>query len=130
MTSSGPSSPSGFFRHDEAGARHFGAHAKPTLITGAEESFEEQHRARKRRYTMLMAWRIPCLVAAAVVYSATGNGLAAMLVVLVSVPLPWIAVLIANDRPPRRKDEPSRYLERRRMDRRSIEAAHHQTIEG
>jgi hypothetical protein len=27
----------------------------------------------------------------------------------VSIPLPWIAVLIANDRPPRRAEEPRRY---------------------
>jgi hypothetical protein len=30
-----------------------------------------------------------------------------------SIPLPWIAVLIANDRPPRRAEEPRRYEARR-----------------
>jgi hypothetical protein len=29
--------------------------------------------------------------------------------VAASVPLPWMAVLIANDRPPRRTDEPRRF---------------------
>ena len=29
------------------------------------------------------------------------------------MPLPWIAVLIANDRPPRRAEEPRRYAARR-----------------
>jgi hypothetical protein len=29
--------------------------------------------------------------------------------VAASVPLPWMAVLIANDRPPRRADEPRRF---------------------
>ena len=36
--------------------------------------------------------------------------LAISLAILVaSIPLPWIAVLIANDRPPRRAEEPRRY---------------------
>ena len=33
----------------------------------------------------------------------------ALAIVAVSIPLPWIAVLIANDRPPRRAEEPRRY---------------------
>lgn len=130
MTTSGPPSESGFFRPDEANARRFGAHAQPTLITAAAESFEEQHRARKRRYTMLMIWRIPALLLSGLVYGIWGNGLIALLIVLASVPLPWIAVLIANDRPPRRKDEPSQYAERRRLNQPAIEAPRPETIEG
>ena len=34
---------------------------------------------------------------------------------VVSVPLPWMAVLIANDRPPRRSDEPRRFDEPQRI---------------
>jgi len=30
-------------------------------------------------------------------------------ILIASVPLPWMAVLIANDRPPRRAEEPRRY---------------------
>jgi len=32
-----------------------------------------------------------------------------MAIIGLSIPLPWVAVLIANDRPPRSKDEPSRW---------------------
>uniref|UniRef100_UPI002454F4DA DUF3099 domain-containing protein n=1 Tax=Nocardia cyriacigeorgica TaxID=135487 RepID=UPI002454F4DA len=32
-----------------------------------------------------------------------------ILIIVASIPLPWIAVLIANDRPPRDKNEPSRW---------------------
>jgi hypothetical protein len=32
---------------------------------------------------------------------------------VISVPLPWMAVLIANDRPPRSAEEPRRYESRR-----------------
>ncbi|MGW0179987.1 DUF3099 domain-containing protein [Nocardia sp. NPDC003345] len=108
------SSSRGYFPGDDA--RH------AALITEAAPSFEDQHRARVRRYTIIMAFRIPALILAGVVYSVFGNGLIALLIMAASVPLPWVAVLIANDRPPRDKNEPSRWdrprpaLEERRND--------------
>ncbi|MFC8045656.1 DUF3099 domain-containing protein [Nocardia sp. NPDC057353] len=81
----------------------------PVLITEAAPSLEDQHRARVRRYTIIMAARIPCLLLAALAYSLWSNALISLLIIAVSIPLPWIAVLIANDRPPRSKDEPSRW---------------------
>ncbi|MFC4374634.1 DUF3099 domain-containing protein [Nocardia halotolerans] len=109
----------GFFR--DADADH------PVLITEAATSLEEQHRARVRRYMFIMAFRIPCLILAAVAYSAFENPLISVLILAASVPLPWIAVLIANDRPPRAKDEPSRWDGRR--DQIALEARGHKTIE-
>src|SRR6201993_4412644 len=82
---------------------------RPILITAAAPSYEEEHRARVRKYLTLMAFRIPALILAAVAYGAWHNGLISLLIVAVSVPLPWMAVLIANDRPPRRADEPRRF---------------------
>ena len=82
---------------------------KPVLITAAAPSYEEEHRARVRKYLTLMAFRIPALILAAVAYGAWHNGLISLLIVAVSVPLPWMAVLIANDRPPRRANEPRRF---------------------
>jgi hypothetical protein len=38
-----------------------------------------------------------------------------MAILIASIPLPWIAVLIANDRPPRRAEEPRRYQAPRRI---------------
>ena len=84
------------------------------LITAAAPSYEEQHRARVRKYLTLMAFRIPALILAAVAYGVWHNGLISLLIMAVSVPLPWMAVLIANDRPPRRADEPRRFECRRR----------------
>ncbi|TSD96039.1 DUF3099 domain-containing protein [Skermania sp. ID1734] len=81
----------------------------PALITGAPKSIEQERHDRVRKYTILMAFRIPALIIAGIVYSEFQNGLIAIAILAVSVPLPWIAVLIANDRPPRRADEPSRY---------------------
>jgi hypothetical protein len=82
---------------------------RPVLITAAAPSYEEERRARVRKYLTLMGFRIPALILASVAYGAWHNGLISLLIVGVSVPLPWMAVLIANDRPPRRADEPRRF---------------------
>ena len=78
----------------------------PVLITEAAQSYEDEYKARKRKYMTMMALRLPCLILAAVFHDIWWLALG---LVLLSVPLPWIAVLIANDRPPRRADEPRRF---------------------
>jgi len=88
---------------------------QPVLITRAAPAYEEQHRERVRKYLTLMFWRIPALILAAVAYGIWHNGLVSLAIILVSVPLPWMAVLIANDRPPRRAEEARRYESRRRI---------------
>lgn len=82
----------------------------PVLITAAPRSPAEEFAARRRRYSLIMGMRIPCLVLAGIVGIGFGlTGLAAVLVVA-SVPLPWIAVLIANDGPPRTPAKVARNL--------------------
>ncbi|BBZ44879.1 hypothetical protein MPRM_21600 [Mycobacterium parmense] len=102
---------------------------RPILITAAAPSYEEQHRARVRKYLTLMAFRIPALILAALAYGAWHNGLISLAIVALSIPLPWMAVLIANDRPPRSAAEPRRFDDARqrtplfpRAERRAIEA--------
>lgn len=87
----------------------FDDEGRPVLITRAEYSYEEQHRARVRKYLKLMFWRIPAFIAAAVAYGIWHNGLLSLAILAASIPLPWMAVLIANDRPPRRAEEPRRF---------------------
>ncbi len=82
---------------------------RPVLITRAAIPYEEEHRQRVRKYLTMMAFRIPALLLAALVYSIWQNGWVALLIIAVSIPLPWMAVLIANDRPPRSKEEPRRF---------------------
>jgi Protein of unknown function (DUF3099) len=89
--------------------QEFDDDGRPVLITAAAPSYEEEHRARVRKYLTLMAFRVPALILAALAYGAWHNGLISVAIVAVSVPLPWMAVLIANDRPPRRTDEPRRF---------------------
>lgn len=81
----------------------------PVLITEAAPSYDDQHAARRRKYAIMMGLRIPCLVFAGIFYHIWWLALA---LVLISVPLPWMAVLIANDRPPRKSEEVSRYRPR------------------
>ncbi|MGV0717786.1 DUF3099 domain-containing protein [Mycolicibacterium sp. XJ662] len=82
---------------------------RPVLITRAAPAYEEQHRQRVRKYLVLMSVRVPALVFAAIAYGIWHNGLISLAIIVISIPLPWMAVLIANDRPPRRADEPRRY---------------------
>ncbi|KAA0023381.1 DUF3099 domain-containing protein [Antrihabitans cavernicola] len=103
--SAGPGRPVGFFREPVES----GSPGRPAVITAAAQSVEEQHRARVKKYTIIMSFRIPALILAAVAYSAFENPLVSILIIAASVPLPWIAVLIANDRPPRKKNEPRTY---------------------
>jgi hypothetical protein len=82
---------------------------RPVLITRAAQPYEEQHRARVRKYLTIMSFRVPALLGAALAYGVWHNGLISLAILVASIPLPWIAVLIANDRPPRRAEEPRRY---------------------
>lgn len=114
---------SGFGDSAESGTpRH------PALITEAQQSIEDQHRARVKKYLTIMSFRIPALILAALAYGAFGNAWISVGIIALSIPLPWIAVLIANDRPPRSKDEPSRYDTRNSS--RAIESRNDRTIEG
>jgi hypothetical protein len=88
---------------------------RPVLITRAELPYEEQHRERVRKYLTIMSFRVPALIGAAVAYGVWHNGLISLGILVLSIPLPWIAVLIANDRPPRRAEEPRRYDGDRRI---------------
>jgi hypothetical protein len=96
-------------RSEELG---FDDDGRPILITAAAPSYEVQHRQRVRKYLTIMSFRIPALLLAALAYGMWHNGLISLAIVAASIPLPWIAVLIANDRPPRRADEPRRFDER------------------
>ncbi len=87
----------------------FDDEGRPVLITRAALSYEEQHRARVRKYLKLMIWRIPAFLAAAIAYGIWHNGLVSLAILAASIPLPWMAVLIANDRPPRTAEEPRRF---------------------
>lgn len=95
----------------------------PVLITEAAPSYEDEFAARKRKYLTMMLLRLPCLILAGIFYETWWLALA---FVLLSIPLPWIAVLIANDRPPRKAEHVNRY-EQTPM---ALEKGEHPVIDG
>jgi Flp pilus assembly protein TadB len=83
-----------------------GRQEEPVLITEAEPSLDEQFRARRKKYSIMMATRAVCLVLAAVTYHTVWL---MAIFILAAVVLPWMAVLIANDRPPKKAEKANRY---------------------
>jgi hypothetical protein len=77
-----------------------------------------------------MSARIPCLVLAGVFYQTWWLALG---FVVLSVPLPWMAVLIANDRAPRKAEHVNRLqhdLHGRDLRGRELESGDHPIIDG
>ncbi|MBA3369558.1 MAG: DUF3099 domain-containing protein [Geodermatophilaceae bacterium] len=79
---------------------------EPVLITEAAPSLLEQHDARKRRYIITMAVRAVCLILATVFYQILW--VMAFFAILAII-LPGIAVLVANDRPPKKARNAHRF---------------------
>lgn len=97
----------------------------PILITEAAPSYDDQYATRKRKYMIMMGMRIPFLILAGVFVQTWWL---ALTFVLLSIPLPWVAVLIANDRPPRKAEQVSHYHQQRTF--RELENSDHPVIEG
>ena len=83
-----------------------GRDGEPVLITEAEPSLDEQLAARRNKYLLMMLTRIVCLILAAVFYR---NPWLLGIFVAGAAVLPWAAVLIANDRPPKKTHKMSRF---------------------
>ncbi|WP_370961599.1 DUF3099 domain-containing protein [Amycolatopsis sp. cg9] len=88
--------------------------SRPVLITSAAPSADDQLARRRRKYVVMMGCRIPCLVLAGLTAHVWWLALAFL---AISVPLPWAAVLIANDVPARRKEPAARTLARPALSR-------------
>ncbi|MEU4567707.1 DUF3099 domain-containing protein [Micromonospora sp. NPDC023956] len=76
---------------------------EPILITDAPRSQDDQLTSRQRRYVAMMSVRAACLVVGAVLVGAQAPLLWLWLPLcgVGMVLIPWLAVLIANDRPPK-----------------------------
>lgn len=79
--------------------------ARPVVITDAQRSQEDQLRIRTVRYVLMMAIRIVCLIAAVVVVTVNPPLLLLWLAICAAgmVLIPWIAVVLANDRLPKER---------------------------
>lgn len=78
---------------------------QPVLITDAARSQADELRSRKTRYVIMMVTRAVFLVLGAILISVQPPLLPLWLClcVLGMIFLPWAAVLIANDRAPKKK---------------------------
>lgn len=94
----------------------------PVLITEAQPSYDDQQAARRRKYAIMMSLRIPCLILAAAFYHIWWL---ALIIIALSIPLPWMAVLIANDKPARKREDVHRY----RQPSHELEAREHRVID-
>ncbi len=74
---------------------------QPPLITTAPENSDDEFDRRRRRYAIMMAARALCVIGAAATYRV--SVVLALAFIVGGVVLPWCAVIIANDRPPRKR---------------------------
>lgn len=78
---------------------------RPVLITDAVRSQDDQLRSRQIRYVVMMSIRAGCLVLGAILISADVPLLPVWLSLCAvgMVVIPWLAVLLANDGPPKQR---------------------------
>lgn len=81
---------------------------RPVLITEAPVNVDDEFDHRRKRYLVMMTLRAACIVGAASTFQLSG-WLAAAFVAAAAV-LPWAAVLIANDRPPKKELQFRRFV--------------------
>jgi Flp pilus assembly protein TadB len=74
---------------------------QPTLITTLPTSSDDELDKRKKKYAIMMGTRALCVILAASFYHVSIA--LALTFAIAGVILPWCAVLIANDRPVKRK---------------------------
>ena len=87
-------------RCDHGGMRR--SHTEqPVVITTAPESGDDEFDRRRKRYAIMMALRAVCVLGAALTYRF--SLILALAFVVGGLVLPWCAVIIANDRPPRKR---------------------------
>lgn len=79
----------------------------PVLITDAPENLDDEFDHRRKRYAIMMAMRAACVIAAALTYRV--SWILALALVVGGAILPWCAVILANDRPPKRANRWNRY---------------------
>jgi Protein of unknown function (DUF3099) len=101
----------------------------PVVITEVEPSPAQQLRSRQIKYAVMMGIRALCLIIAAIVvslkvpYAMVWVGIC----IVGMVALPWMAVIIANDRPPKKASRFTTRLHRARPDRRALPPADQET---
>ena len=74
---------------------------QPAVITTAPPSADDEWDLRRKKYAIMMATRAVCIVLAALTYRF--SLWLALAFIAGGAVLPWCAVIIANDLPPKRR---------------------------
>lgn len=90
----------------------------PVLITSARRSSDDEYDRRRKKYTIMMGCRIVALIVAGLCYHV--SIWIAVVCLVAGAILPWCAVLIANDNPPKS----------RQVDRGSVDAQAERALPG
>jgi Flp pilus assembly protein TadB len=101
---------------------------EPVLITTAPESSDDEFDRRRTKYAIMMAMRALCVIGAALTYRVSIA--LALAFVVGGMVLPWCAVLIANDRPAKKKTERLGYRHDLRAERALPPGSDGRTVEG
>jgi hypothetical protein len=108
---------------------------RPVLITNAARSQAEQLRSRERRYVAMMLIRAACVIVFAVLVGTRPPLLWFWLVLtgVAAVVIPWLAVILANDGPPKDKHRLAHHRQQTAQSQQSLPAqaqpAPHKTID-
>ena|SRR5438477_11946738 len=100
----------------------------PVLITSAPEHSDDEYDRRRTKYAIMMALRALCVIAAAVTYRV--SVVLAMAFIVGGMVLPWCAVIIANDRPAKKKRDRLTYRHDLRSERALPPGHDERTVDG
>ncbi|MGN9776647.1 DUF3099 domain-containing protein [Micromonospora sp. H33] len=91
---------------------------EPILITDASRSQDDQLTSRQKRYVLMMGIRVACVIVGAILVGVQAPllWLWLPLVALGMILIPWLAVLLANDRPPKEQHRLAGRFQPRRRD--------------
>ena len=81
---------------------------QPTLITNVPLSHDDEYDRRRKKYAIMMSIRAACVIAAGCTYRLSVP--LALAFVVGGMFLPWCAVLIANDRPARKRQPQTGFI--------------------
>ena len=79
----------------------------PSLITDAPESLDDEFDRRRKRYAIMMSLRALCVIGAALTYRV--SWILAVVLIVGGAILPWCAVILANDRAPKKSRRKNGY---------------------
>lgn len=101
---------------------------QPALITTAAERSDDEYDRRRTKYAIMMTLRAVCVIAAATTYRV--SIWLALAFVVGGIVLPWCAVIIANDRPAKKRSNSLGYRHDLRTERALPPGNDDRTVDG